>query len=446
MSYGWNGNTSQVLRKEPVSMAEPVHRIPPAGASSAQSMRNIPKSNVQQVKDICLYYVQKCSGKYQNNKAAARYIHQMAEEIILQLAGVAHEIKMNRGEPEQFQTLLEEWNEHFPPSLGALGSPKAIAILIANQSREIQKLKDELDVEKLKRENDVSTILRSMDSQLHSYRSSVMNDRRQQRVLFDQEIHNFEEHVKEMKKNFEEEKKTMNNTYNKEFTKLEMHYEGLLKESQQNLEKTLAQHEKDMTKMKQRKDDKIKFLKDRMKELKTKLSTMKQKYNVLAVILNEDTESTSEEDDQDLDENISVLIETDSDISDTESLLNIDLEKRKVEKEERKKKRAEEREEKIANMKLDLIPKLDQQSTTSNNNNGGLNIDLTAELKQLKEVNFAALANIRKLEAVKSLPPYSIIFLFFNFIGKCDRNLIIPKRRKDCWPMRSRNCERRWMN
>jgi hypothetical protein len=398
------------MRKDALHMAEPTHRIPPTGATSGQSVRNIPKSCVQQVKDICLFYVEKCSGKYQNNKAAARNVHQMAEEIILQLAGVAHEIKMNRGEPEQFQTLLEEWNEHFPPSLGALGSPKAIATLIANQSREIQKLKDELDVEKVKRENDVSTILRSMDSQLHSYRSSVMNDRRQQKVLFDQEIHNFEEHMKEYKKTLDEEKKIMNNNYNKEFTKLETHYGNLLKESQDNLSTTIVNHEKELTKVKQRKDEKIKYLRDNLKDLKTKMATLKQRYNVLAVVLNEDVESSSdgEGDDVDLDDDISLLIESDSDISDSESLMNIDFDKRKAVKEERKLKRSRDRDEKIANMKLEIIPKLEAQNlaklnqmmSPSKNNNNQNTTDYSEELRQLRDMNLVAVANIKKLEAV----------------------------------------------
>jgi hypothetical protein len=86
--------------------------------TTGQSLRSVPRSCIQEVKQICMYYVQKCSGQYLDNKAASRYVHQMAEEIILQLAGVASEIKKNRGEPEMYQALLDEWNEYFPPSLG----------------------------------------------------------------------------------------------------------------------------------------------------------------------------------------------------------------------------------------------------------------------------------------------------------------------------------------
>jgi DNA polymerase-1 len=78
------------------------------------------------VRDICLHYVEKCSGKYENNKLAARYLHQMAEEVLGQLSGVAAQIKRHEAEPEVFQALLDEWNDAFPASLGSMGSPKQV--------------------------------------------------------------------------------------------------------------------------------------------------------------------------------------------------------------------------------------------------------------------------------------------------------------------------------
>ena len=68
-------------------VAEPQHRVGPAGVSSGISLRQYPTNYIQQVREICLHYVKKCSGKYENNKAAARYVHQMSSEILFQLAG-----------------------------------------------------------------------------------------------------------------------------------------------------------------------------------------------------------------------------------------------------------------------------------------------------------------------------------------------------------------------
>ena len=86
-------------------------RIPADGVSTGASIRKYPKSAVQQVREICLHYVEKCSGKYMDNKAASRYVHQMAEEVIQQLSGVTAQIRRHENEPEVFQALLDEWNE-----------------------------------------------------------------------------------------------------------------------------------------------------------------------------------------------------------------------------------------------------------------------------------------------------------------------------------------------
>lgn len=130
-----------------------------------------------------MYYMRKCSGKYSDNKAAARYVHHMAEEIVQQLSGIAGEIRRNKGEPELYQALLDEWNDNFPPSLGALGSPKAIAALVSQQSSEITELREALESERSRRERDVTDILKSMDAQLQAYKASVMSERQHQLIM-----------------------------------------------------------------------------------------------------------------------------------------------------------------------------------------------------------------------------------------------------------------------
>ncbi|RYG66405.1 hypothetical protein EON64_09855 [archaeon] len=185
-----------------------------------QSIRELPKSCIQKVKETCLFYVQKVSGDYVDNKAAARYVHHLAEEVIAQLAGVAEEIKRNRTDPELFQALINEWNAYFPKTLQSMGSPKHIAMLLKQQEHEIQKLKNELDNVQRKRygkyvyafwwylqacvcigicmkltysnfsyrDNDIQELLRSMDNQLSVYKQSVLTEReemarRNERIL-----------------------------------------------------------------------------------------------------------------------------------------------------------------------------------------------------------------------------------------------------------------------
>lgn len=160
-------------------MPEPSHRVPPQGVTAGISFRAMPKSCVEQVRDICLFYVDKCSGQYQNNKQAARYVHQMAEEVINQLAGVASDIKRHVDEPEVLQKLLDEWNESFPASLGDVGTPKAIAAKLEQQRRQIEDLEQTLDQERTLHETDITGILRSVDAQLDASRKGVQSERRQ---------------------------------------------------------------------------------------------------------------------------------------------------------------------------------------------------------------------------------------------------------------------------
>jgi hypothetical protein len=142
-------------------------------------MRALPSACVAEVRKICQHYVHKTSGKYTNNAAAARYIHQMSEEVLSQLADVAAEIKRHESSPEVFQQLLDDWNEVFPPTLGEIGTPKAIASKLKSQAVQIEELRLSLEELKSMRDQDLNGVLRSMDSQLQSSRDSVANERRQ---------------------------------------------------------------------------------------------------------------------------------------------------------------------------------------------------------------------------------------------------------------------------
>lgn len=171
--------TTRNIKKlnEPIKMAEPKHRISLQGVTSGISIRQYPKNIVQKVREICFHYVKKTSGKYEDNKAAARYVHQMADEVLGQIGGVALQLKKYERDPESYQALLNEWNDNFPASLGALGTPKAIADKVEQQKHEISHLRNELEVEKYAHKNDVQDVLRSMESQVRASRDGVMSER-----------------------------------------------------------------------------------------------------------------------------------------------------------------------------------------------------------------------------------------------------------------------------
>lgn len=163
-------------------------RVGPPGVSSGVSHRQLPKSCVVQVRDICLHYVAKCSGKYVNNEMAARYIHQMADEVINQLAGVAADIKRHVNEPEILQKLLDEWNDSFPATMGQMGTPKAIALKLEQQARRISDLTAALQSDRLSHVGEVDRLTRSIDVQLLSCRNGVMAERRSIATVHKQEI------------------------------------------------------------------------------------------------------------------------------------------------------------------------------------------------------------------------------------------------------------------
>lgn len=255
-----------------------------------------------------MFYADKVSGQYHNHPAAARYVHQMAEEIILQLAGVASEIKKNRGEPEMHAQLLEEWEEHFPPSLGAIGTPKAIAALVQQQSRDLQKMKNELEAEKIHRDSDVSGILRSMDAQLHAYRSSVLHDRRQMQLLHEADLNALQEKMDTQQRLHQEAMQQLHDNHRNQMVQKRLKFEQQAKVIIRQKNRELQRVQKQLTQRLQQYRAKIAVLQDRVITQKLTISDLRHKYHALARSFNEavalsDTDSSdSEETDSDLED------------------------------------------------------------------------------------------------------------------------------------------------
>ena len=280
-------------KSAPLRMAEPTHRIVPSGASTGASIRQFELSPLQMVKEICLFYVKKCSGRYEDNKAAARYVHQMAEEIITQLSGVAGEIKRNKGEPELYQALLDEWNENFPQSLGAMGTPKSIATLVSSQSTEIGDLRSALETERSKREKDVTEILRSMDAQLQAYKSSVMSERRHQQLAAQQQKENYDLEMKRLQDKFRADLDRMASNQVKEIKKSTASYENRVLEAQSKIQELQSQlelqqqtHQAELEALRRSKDKKY-------AKLDVKYNKLKEKYVEIVSQLNEEAEQSN---------------------------------------------------------------------------------------------------------------------------------------------------------
>lgn len=292
----------------PLKMAEPLHRQGPKGSSTGQSIRTFHKSYINEVREICLYYVKKCSGKYQDNEAAARYVHQMAQEVISQLAGVAEEVRRTQGEPEVFQALLDEWNANFPPSLGRLGSPKNIAVLVEKQSKELVELREALEQERSSREQDLSDMLNSMDAQLQAYQSSVISERNQQMMLDKQKEERYENTIKSMRSSHAKEidrlearRKKDSNKMKTEYEHMQQESESLVRELKDQIETAGKHNDRVVSTMERRSKRKIIRLTKKLEKGRDKYASMKalmkEEYAVsmttdaTSTINNSDTES-----------------------------------------------------------------------------------------------------------------------------------------------------------
>jgi hypothetical protein len=230
-------------------MAEPLYRVGPPGVSSGASVREAPSACVEEVRRTCHHYVEKCAGKYTDNKTAARYVHQMAKDILSQLAGVAAEIRAQESTPAIIQELLDEWNKQFPPSLKSYGTPKHIAATLQKQHKEIAQLQEDLKIEKTRRTTDLESVMRSMDGQLKASRDSVIGERHQLSLNHDYQIKEMKNLIKDLKlehksnlrkqkKAFGVERKGMQHNFDNKFEELQ----GELREKDQQMFAKVADH------------------------------------------------------------------------------------------------------------------------------------------------------------------------------------------------------------
>lgn len=126
---------------------------------------------------MCHYYVQKCSGKYECNKMAARYVHQLAEEVLSMLSGIAGELQMHQEMSKIAKLRFEEWDKNFPSTLKEIGGPDDIANYIQDKEAENDRLRSELNFERKNKDQDLQNVMRSMDYQLHASRNGALSER-----------------------------------------------------------------------------------------------------------------------------------------------------------------------------------------------------------------------------------------------------------------------------
>lgn len=286
----------------------------------------------------------------------------MASEVISQLAGVAGEIKRNRTEPEVYQALLDEWNEHFPPSLGTKGSPKAIAALLAKQSAELNDLRGSLDKEKSKREKDVAEILQSMDAQLQAYKASVISERKHQQLLEQHQYADQEQQRNELERTHKEKIETLQITHARELDKRDKMFQSNLNDALA----TIKNLEKNMRKNQQGKDSAILEEQKKYLRLERKYDSLKTTHKEFLSNLSDDFSvlDPTDDDDDDGDKDDNVLDKERSHPLLCQSHRNDDKEELLTDEQ---KQRIAERKRK----KYELLERL-KNSNIGKNNSGGL--------------------------------------------------------------------------
>lgn len=160
-----------------IFVAEPQHRKLDRGPLNNISFRSQDISNKpssQRIKEICFHYVYKCSGKYSDSKLAARYVHQMADEILSQLECLDLQINRTEKQPSVLLALLQEFQEAFPSSSE---SPKKLLEQMKLLKAENDLLKQKMERLEQLHKKELANLSASAKNQLRVYQNGIIKER-----------------------------------------------------------------------------------------------------------------------------------------------------------------------------------------------------------------------------------------------------------------------------
>jgi hypothetical protein len=123
--------------------------------------------------------VKKCSGKYENNVTAGRYVHQLAKEVISLLGGIADEIEMHQEIRKLAEDRLSDWDRNFPSSLKMIGGPREVALRLHEMQNEINRLHGVVEDSVFELEEERKKAKVTIDDQLYHSSVGVMREREQ---------------------------------------------------------------------------------------------------------------------------------------------------------------------------------------------------------------------------------------------------------------------------
>jgi len=202
-----------VFQKQlPETMAEPAARTGPPGVSSGLSMRRFPSSTLDEVRNICKHYEEKCGGKYAATTPAARYLFQMSREILVQLAALETWMKERTAVADSVADEYKQWQEHFSPASkqqllvglpnAALATPSDIAAYIAQLQDLLQQTRE--------REEKVAV---DADEQVDQLRKAIANNRAVARVQAEEDRKRHAAEIAAMKTQMEDAMQKLSGQY-----------------------------------------------------------------------------------------------------------------------------------------------------------------------------------------------------------------------------------------
>lgn len=160
---------------------------------------------------------------------AARYVHQLAHEVIILLGGIADEIESSREIRKLAEERLANWDKNFPNSLKVIGGPNEVAERLIDMQNEINRLYNLVDQLNLQLNEEKQKSITTIDEQLYLSSVNVMREREK----LTEEVQTIKDEsnlrMKELEKRYQDEIVRIHQFYKEKKEKLESKYKVFFK-------------------------------------------------------------------------------------------------------------------------------------------------------------------------------------------------------------------------
>lgn len=151
---------------------------------------------------------------------AARYVHQLAKEVLSLLSGIADEIEMHNQIRQLAEERLSDWDRNFPSSLKVIGGPQEVAQRLFEMQRELNKLYSQLEDYEIQFKERQVKDQRTIDDQLYLSSVGVMRERDQMANEMNKIKNEYQERMKLQEERYQEEITRLHQQYREENERL----------------------------------------------------------------------------------------------------------------------------------------------------------------------------------------------------------------------------------